>query len=30
MDAAYVLMDEKGQRSIVKEVVAPRPVMGSL
>lgn len=30
MEAAYVLMDEKGQRSIVKEVAAARPVMGSL
>lgn len=30
MDAAYILLDDKGQRSIVKEVAAIRPVMGSL
>jgi cell division protein FtsQ len=30
VDASYILMDDKGQRSIVKEVAAARPVMGSL
>lgn len=30
MEASYVLMDEKGQRSIVKEVPVARPMMGAL
>jgi cell division protein FtsQ len=30
VDASYILMDEKGHRSIVKEIAAARPVMGSL
>ncbi len=30
VDATYILLDDKGQRSIVKEVAAVRPVMGSL
>ena len=30
VEASYVLMDEKGQRSIVREVSAARPIMGSL
>ena len=30
VDATYILLDDKGQRSIVKEVSAARPVMGSL
>ena len=30
MEATYVLMDESGQRSIVKEVPVARPMMGAL